>query len=145
MYEKTALILACVNHGVPIVTCGGAAGRSDPTQIVLGDLTEVQEDRLLFKCRKELRQRHGFPKVPIPKSGKKARVRKWRIPAVYSTEVQKMVKDSQIAGESSFRRCDGALGTACFVTGTYGFVAASKVIGMIGTNNVVSPKKQRKA
>jgi len=56
MYEKTALILACVNHGVPIVTCGGAAGRSDPTKIVTGDLTEVQEDRLLFKCRKELRQ-----------------------------------------------------------------------------------------
>jgi len=144
MYEKTALILACVNHGVPIVTCGGAAGRSDPTKIVTGDLTEVQEDRLLFKCRKELRQAHGFPKVPVPKKGPKPKVKKWRIPAVYSTEVQQLVRDSDSdEGTSSFRRCDGALGTACFVTGTYGFVAASKVVEMISTNNMVKPKKQR--
>ena len=65
MYEKTALILACVNHSVPIVTCGGAAGRMDPTQIVINDLTKVSEDRLLFHCRKTLRQNHGFPKVEM--------------------------------------------------------------------------------
>ncbi|KAL7468558.1 hypothetical protein ACHAXS_008786 [Conticribra weissflogii] len=145
MYEKTALILACVNHGVPVVTCGGAAGRSDPTKIVIGDLTEVQEDRLLFKCRKELRQVHGFPKVPVPRKGSKTKVKKWRIPAVYSTEVQQLVRDSDTdeGRSSSFRRCDGALGTACFVTGTYGFVAASKVVDMISSDSVVKPRKQQ--
>eukprot|EP00804_Cyclotella_cryptica_P012905 CCRYP_002267-RB/>CCRYP_002267-RB protein AED:0.36 eAED:0.36 QI:316/1/1/1/0.33/0.25/4/135/309 len=91
MYEKTALILACVDNRIPIVTCGGAAGRRDPTKIVIDDFTKVQEDRLLFKCRKLMRQEHGFPKVAIPKRGKKERVRNWKIWAVYSTEVQQKV------------------------------------------------------
>lgn len=144
MYEKTALILACVHHSVPIVTCGGAAGRMDPTQIVVDDLTKVQEDRLLFKCRKLMRQKHGFAKVPMPGKGKQ-RVRRWKIPAVYSTEVQQkmMASNGDEGGStSSFRTCDGALGTACFVTGTYGFVAACKVVEMIALDKLIVPKKQ---
>ncbi|KAL7530141.1 hypothetical protein ACHAXR_006243 [Thalassiosira sp. AJA248-18] len=145
MTEKTALILACVGLGIPIITCGGAAGRMDPTQIVVDDLTKVQEDRLLFKCRKSLRQDHGFPKVAMPGSGKKNRVRKWRVPAVYSTEVQQRTTTNNASlndiNTSSFRTCDGALGTACFVTGTYGFVAACKVVEMIALDKLVVPKK----
>ena len=138
MYEKTALILACVENQIPVVTCGGAAGRMDPTKVVIDDLTKVQEDRLLFKCRKLLRQQYGFPKVPIPKTGKKERIRNWRIYAVYSTEVQQKVAQQEYG---SLRTCDGALGTACFVTGTYGFVAASKIIEMIAIDRMVFPKK----
>lgn len=140
MYEKTALITSCVEHCVPIVTCGGAAGRMDPTQVVIDDLTKVQEDRLLFKCRKLMRQQYGFPKVPIPKKGKNERVRKWRIFAVYSMEVQQKLVQP-VDESSSLRMCDGALGTACFLTGTYGFVAASKVVEMIAMDKLVVPKK----
>ena len=140
MYEKTSLILSCVENRIPIVTCGGAAGRMDPTKVVIDDLTKVEEDRLLFKCRKLMRQEHGFPKVAIPTKGKKERVRKWRIFAVYSTEVQQKVLPKE--DESSFRTCDGALGTACFLTGTYGFVAASKVVEMIAMDELVVPKKR---
>ncbi|KAL3817253.1 hypothetical protein ACHAXA_007107, partial [Cyclostephanos tholiformis] len=67
--EKTALLLACVRMGVPVVTCGGAAGRRDPTKVVVDDLTRVSEDRLLFKCRKSLRQDHGFAGVPSTRGG----------------------------------------------------------------------------
>lgn len=147
MYEKTALILECVNHGIPIVTCGGAAGRIDPTQIVLNDLTNVSEDRLLFQVRKTLRQQHGFPKVLLPAKGmkkKSPRVRKWRIPAVYSTEVQqKVVQGVEESDDStsSFRSCDGALGTACSITSTYGMVAACKVVEMIALDTLIVPKK----
>jgi len=148
--EKTALILACVDLGIPIVTCGGAAGRMDPTKIVVDDLTRVQEDRLLFSCRKLLRQKHGFPKVQMPggRGQKKHRVRSWRVPAVYSTEVQQKAPAAS-SGEandsvSSFRTCDGALGTASFVTGTYGFVAACKVVEMIALDKLVVPKRQGK-
>lgn len=142
MHEKTALILSCVENRIPIVTCGGAAGRTDPTKVAIDDLTKVEEDRLLFKCRKVMRQKHGFPKVPVPTKGKTERVRKWRIFAVYSTEVQQ--RAAQREGESSFRTCDGALGTACFLTGTYGFVAASKVVEMIAMDDLVVPKKRPK-
>lgn len=158
MYEKTALLLACVKYSIPIVTCGGAAGRMDPTQIVVDDITRVQEDRLLFKCRKLLRQKYGFPKVPMPTRGKKERVRKWRITAVYSMEVQQKPpsqpallavngkKDEEVdtVSSSSFRTCDGALGTACFVTCTYGMVAASQVVEMIALNKFIVPKKQKR-
>jgi len=142
MIEKTALILACVNHSIPIVTCGGAAGRMDPTQIVIDDLTKVSEDRLLFHCRKRLRQNHGFPKVPLPGQGKKARVRKWRINSVYSTEVQQKMDNTKAdTATSSFRACDGFLGTGVFVTGCYGFVAATKIIEMIAMDSLIVPKK----
>ena len=147
--EKTSLILACVKHGIPIVTCGGAAGRSDPTKIVIDDLTKVQEDRLLFSCRKKLRQQYGFPKIDMPKKGKKNRIRSWRISAVYSLEVQEKPPLQRLEGKgqdttSSFRICDGALGTACSITVTYGMVAASRVVEMIALDKLIVPKKQGK-
>ena len=43
---------------------------------------------------------------------------------------------------SSFRTCDGILGTASFVTGTYGLVAACKVVEMIALDELIVPKKQ---
>jgi tRNA A37 threonylcarbamoyladenosine dehydratase len=145
MDEKTALILACADQSVPIITCGGAAGRVDPTQIIIDDLTKVQEDRLLFRCRKSLRQNFGWPKVEMPgPNKKKKRVRNWKIPAVFSTEVQQKVDNAEPQMTSSFRTCDGSLGTAVFVTGTFGFVAATKVIEMIAMDKLIVPKKFRR-
>jgi tRNA A37 threonylcarbamoyladenosine dehydratase len=162
--EKTALLLACVDLGIPVVTCGGAAGRRDPTRVVVDDLTRVSEDRLLFKCRKSMRQDHGFAKVPPGKGGGR-RVRSWRINAVYSTEVVRQRRrsgggtggdgddgddeddeDASYSSASSFRACDGAgVGTASFVTGTYGLAAACKVVEMIALDKLVVPKRQGNA
>ena len=137
--EKTALIAACVSKSIPIVTCGGAAGRSDPTKIICDDLTKVQDDRLLFKCRKQLRKFHGFPKGPQSGEKNNHRFKKWNILAVFSTELQKKVDFKNDPGVGSMRQCDGALGTACFVTGTYGFVAASRIVDMIASNELIVP------
>ena len=60
MNEKTALLAACVDRRIPIVTCAGAAGRLDPTKIVVDDLTNVANDRLLASCRKSLRKSYNF-------------------------------------------------------------------------------------
>ena len=120
---KSSLIAACARHRIPIVTCGGSAGRSDPTKIVCDDLTKITCDRLLSSCRKMLRQTYGFEHGKPFSEIKKGNVpRKWRINAVYSLEPQKKLPGG--SDSSSLRRCDGALGTACFVTGTCGFVAA---------------------
>ena len=139
--EKTALIAACCVRRIPIVTCGGAAGRTDPTQIVCDDITKAIQCRLLFRCRKNLRDDYRlFSKGPSTKAkNKNKRVRNWRIASVFSTEPQKKISSSNKAS-SSFRTCDGPLGTACFVTGTYGFVAASKVIEMISNQEFPIPK-----
>ena len=142
--EKTALIAGCCRHGIPIVTCGGSAGRTDPTKFVCNDLTRVTGDPLLNSCRSNLRKFYGF------EEGKKFRdvngdqnklPRKWKIHAVYSTEPQKSIPEG--SDSSSLRRCDGALGTACFVTGAAGFVAAGRVVEMIATNKLRPPKSFR--
>lgn len=140
--EKAALIAAACVHSIPILTCGGAAGRKDPTQIVCDDLTRCADCRLLFSCKKTLRDEYKlFTKGPSEaKEIRKYKARKWRIAAVFSTELQKKVEEDGVVPPSSLRRCDGALGTACFVTGTYGFVAASKVVDMIAQEQLVKPR-----
>lgn len=133
--EKTALIAAACIHQIPIITCGGAAGRFDPCQIVCDDLSRSEQCRLLASCKNRLRDTYKLFK----QGSLKKTPRRWKIWAVFSTEVQKQVSPS--ADESSsFRRCDGALGTACFVTGTYGFVAASKAVSMIANEELIVPK-----
>jgi tRNA A37 threonylcarbamoyladenosine dehydratase len=140
---KTALIAACARLGIPIVTCGGSAGRTDPTQFVCQDLTQVSGDPLLGACRKSLRKFHGFEQGVKFHDRTKRPTRKWNIYAVYSTEPQKSLPTTtskMSSSSSSLRRCDGSLGTACFVTGTSGFVAAGQVIQMIATNNLPVPR-----
>ena len=143
--EKIALLAACTELGVPVVTCGGAAGKMDPTKVVADDLTRVSSDRLLATCRKILRKEHGFGKGMAYYEQRKSNVRprKWRIPAVFSTETPKQLPANQKSIEaSSLRRCDGALGTACFVTGTFGFVAAAEVVKKLLVKG--KPSKPRK-
>mmetsp|Transcript_24224 Transcript_24224/g.36086 ORF Transcript_24224/g.36086 Transcript_24224/m.36086 type:complete len:516 (+) Transcript_24224:154-1701(+) len=152
--EKAALIAAACIKGIPIVTCGGAAGRIDPSQIICEDLSQSVECKLLFWTKKKLRNYYKlFPNddlhVSKDRKRKKKRARKWRIPAVYSTEIQKKVVQSGDGGDdnntsdsssSSFRKCDGALGTACFVTGTYGMIAAGQAVTMIANDSFPKPR-----
>lgn len=143
--EKTALLAACTERKLSVVTCGGAAGRFDPTKIVADDLTRVSDDRMLALCRKQLRKQHGFGKGLSfddlrKNSGKMPR--KWGITAVFSTEVPKPLPTTEAVDASTLRRCDGVLGTACFVTGTFGFVAAGQVISMLATGKLSRPRKR---
>jgi tRNA A37 threonylcarbamoyladenosine dehydratase len=57
---KASIIAACSRYGIPIVTCGGSAGRTDPTKFVCEDLTRAMGDKLLASCRKDLRKLYGF-------------------------------------------------------------------------------------
>lgn len=137
---KTALIAACARYGIPIVTCGGSAGRTDPTKFVCEDLTRVERDRLLSACRKDLRKLYGFEQGrSFFDKSKRGPPRKWNIQAVYSTEPPKSLPAGSDAS-SSLRRCDGALGTASFVTGTSGFVAAGVIISQIANGKLLVPR-----
>jgi tRNA A37 threonylcarbamoyladenosine dehydratase len=168
--EKSSLIAACCVRGIPLVSCGGSAGRSDPTLIRVDDLSRVSDCRLLFQCKKRLRDYYRlFAKGPAnhEKGDKIWKSRKWNIRTVYSTEVidtntnshhdetidlnnvnagvtcnvVSMKNDSFIQETSSLRMCDnGNLGTACFVTGAFGFFAASEVVSMIAKNELKRPR-----
>jgi tRNA threonylcarbamoyladenosine dehydratase len=137
---KAALIAACVEKKIPIVTCGGAAGKKDPSQILLNDLARANGDDLLTAVRRNLRKSYGFSEGKKFQELKGKLPKKWKIPAVYSTEETKELPDGD-EKVGALRRCDGALGTACFVTGTFGFVAAGQVVDMIALGKLVRPRK----
>lgn len=138
--EKAAIISYCDRHKLPVVTCGGAAGRSDPGQIQRRDLTLVTGDKLLASCKKELRKNFGFKAgLPFRELQKGRKVKKWSIDCVYSDE-EVTASDISTATNSSLRQCDGALGTACFVTGTFGFAAAAAIVNQIANDKLCTPR-----
>lgn len=60
--NKCLMIAQCRERDIPIITCGAAGGRRDGTAVRVADLNRAKYDKLLFKVRKQLRQRHGFPR-----------------------------------------------------------------------------------
>ena len=131
--NKCLLIAKCRDAGIPVITCGGAGGRRDPTQTRVADLALTSHDRLLQKVREKLRKEFGFPR------GEK----KFRVPAVFSPEPPVFPdrngsvcarRPAGADGESLKLNCESGFGTATFVTGTFGFVAAAHVVQAIARN-----------
>ena len=141
--EKSALLGACTDLAIPVVTCGGAAGRRDMFQIISGDLVNVEADRLLASCRRILRKEYGFPPGMSASQLRihKKKMKEWRISCVYTKEPPPPKPSAAEEQSSSFRLCDGSLGTACFVTGAYGFAAASLCVDMIAQDKLLPPRR----
>lgn len=122
---KTALIAYCREHGIRLVTIGGAGGQIDPTKIEVRDLCRTEQEPLLAKVRKRLRALHGFPRGTKNKFG---------IDAVFSTEPLRFPESAEAcdaeAGASvgiSGLNCAG-FGSAMVVTASFGLVAAAHVL-----------------
>jgi tRNA A37 threonylcarbamoyladenosine dehydratase len=142
---KTALIAYCRAFRVPLVTIGGAGGQIDPTRIEVRDLCRTEQEPLLSKVRKRLRQQHGFPRGIKNKFG---------IDAVFSTEPLRLPQDAQCemdadgdepAGESAGitgLNCAG-FGSAMVVTAAFGLVAAAHVLRKLAEGSPVIPMEQR--
>lgn len=126
---KTALIVHCKRHKIPLVTIGGAGGQLDPTQIQLADLSQTVYDPLLAKVRNNLRREHNYSRNPK---------RRFGIDAVYSTEQLKYPKaDGSVcqakpqaseAGQGMRLDCSGGFGAVSVVTASFAFVAVSRVL-----------------
>jgi len=131
---KIRLLASCKERGLSIVCSTGASGRMDPTQIQKGDLAETRVDPLAHDVRKLLRKKYGVPaKGPFG------------IPAVFSTEPVQLPHELTYDGGLGFRCvCPGGsndfhsceqrrliYGTAGFVTGTFGHVAASIAVSSL--------------
>ena len=54
---KIALLAACVERGIPVVSAMGAGGRMDPTRVRVTDLAQTAKDPLARVVRKALRAR----------------------------------------------------------------------------------------
>lgn len=123
--HKAALLAHCQRHKLWVICAGGAGGQTDPTQIQVADLARTTQDPLLAKVRNLLRREYGFSRNPK---------RRFSIPAVYSTEQLRYPgTDGSVShakpGEGPTRLdCATGFGAASFVTGTFGFVAAARVL-----------------
>lgn len=129
--NKVRLIAHCHRLGIPVLICGGAGGRRDPTQVRISDLSVVTHDRLSSEVRKRLRKEHGFPRGE----------RKFHLECVWSPESPVFPqKDGTVCaagsadkppGESGLLNCDSGFGSAAFVTGAFGFAAAARTVALI--------------
>jgi len=128
MSHKALLIASCVQRGMACVTVGGAGGKRDATRIRSGDLGESHQDELLRLVRRKLRRDHGF-------AGGEGR--RYGVRAVWSAEKPVYPwSDGTCAPEpepgGSLRLdCATGFGTAVFVTGVFGLVAAQETVNLI--------------
>jgi tRNA A37 threonylcarbamoyladenosine dehydratase len=122
---KTALIVYCRQHGIKLITIGGAGGQIDPTKIEVRDLCRTEQEPLLAKVRKRLRAEHGFPRGTKNKFG---------VDAVFSTEPLRVPEtgaacelDDDVSPGITGLNCAG-YGSAMVVTAAFGLVAAGLVL-----------------
>jgi tRNA A37 threonylcarbamoyladenosine dehydratase len=128
---KAALIAACRRRGQSVVTVGGAGGQSDPTRVRLGDLRRTEQDPLLARTRRLLRQAYGFPVNPK---------RRFGVPCVWSDEPQAVPRDCGVTPEGSLN-CAG-FGACMPVTATFGLVAAGYVVERVARSGAGAESAQ---
>lgn len=122
---KAALIYYCRRNRIPIITTGAAGGLTDPTQIMIKDLTRTFNDPLAAKVRARLRADHGYTRNAK---------RYFGVECVFSTQQQVYPGADGCVGHRKpgihgvHLDCSMGYGAASFVTATMGFVAVSRVI-----------------
>lgn len=126
--DKAALIAGCRTAGIPVVTCGAAGGRIDPTQIACADLAKAVGDPLLASVRHRLRREHGFARSDV-------RPPDFGVTAIYSAEPVRRppglaADDADGTVASAGLSCAG-YGSSVVVTATMGFVAAAQVMNQL--------------
>lgn len=122
--HKCYLIAECQRREIPLITCGGAGGRIDPTRLQVADLARSINDPLLLQVRKRLRQQYGFSRYKRKKFG---------IDCVFTDELPVFPQEDgsvsceREAGTDYRLNCDQGFGSATFVTGAMGFLIAAEV------------------
>lgn len=122
---KAALIAYCRRAAIPLITIGGAGGQVDPTRIDVRDLARTEQEPLLKKVRRRLRNEYGFPR------GEK---NKFHVDAVFSMEPLRFPEGEQSCSLDADERagvtglnCAG-FGSSMVVTASFGMVAAAHLL-----------------
>jgi tRNA threonylcarbamoyladenosine dehydratase len=120
---KCLMLIICRKKKISLLMAGGAAGKIDPTKITVANLEKSINDMLLMRVKKKLRRDYGFPKDKT----------RFRTKCIFSSELAKYpdgqggVCEEKPAGNLKLD-CHTGMGTATFITGTFGFVASSHIV-----------------
>ena len=124
--HKLTLMHHCRRNKIRCVSTGGAGGLTDPTQIVVKDLTLSFNDPLLAKVRSTLRQQLGYSRNPK---------RRYAMDCVFSTEQPIYpVGDGTVSyekpemDERTTLDCATGIGSFVGVTACFGFTAVAHAI-----------------
>lgn len=132
---KIHLIARCKTMGIPVIVSGGAGGRVDPAQIRTTDLRDSYNDPLLAAIRKQLRR--TLPGMHMHHK------KKFGIPCVFSAEPLRyphpdggICFEKPAAGEGPKQLdCQFGFGAASFVTGSFGFAMAARIVNDLGADS----------
>lgn len=122
---KAAMIYYCKRNKAPVITTGGAGGLTDPTQILVKDLSKTVNDPLAAKVRSTLRREYNFSKNTK---------RSFGVECVFSAQQQVYPKaDGSVSQQKPGVKgvsldCSMGFGASSCVTSVFGFIAASRVI-----------------
>ena len=126
---KCSLIAHCFENKIPLVTTGGAAGKSNPQLVEIKDLAETHNDGLLQRVRKKLRMKHNFPKRKKQKFG---------ITVVYSPEPMDTTHSLVTPSSEVFcdtaelkSNCSNGIGTCVTVTASFGLLTSYQILKLI--------------
>lgn len=127
--HKVALLAECAARSIPAITVGSAGNRSSPTSVRVEDLSKTIHDPLLQIVRKKLRQDHNFPRSERTR---------FDIPCVYAPlqrgprEIEQLrCENDDEQSKARGKSCNAGLGSAVFMTGTIGFIAAGEAISFL--------------
>jgi len=109
---KVALVVAALNKGLPIVSSMGAGRRTDPSKIVLADISKTHGCALARNMRQRLKKQ-GIKKGLI---------------TVFSTEVPNAPGPMEAIEGARGRVVNG---TASYMPGIFGLMLAGKVISLL--------------
>jgi len=139
---KSHLLASCHQRGIPVISCGGAGGLTDPTQIQINDLSRSFNDSLLLQVRKDLRNHHGFPQGADLK--RKIKGKKFGIECVFSSESPVFpqcdgsvspIRPSKEDRTTPRLSCASGFGSITHMTATVGLFATSRCLKTLASVN----------
>lgn len=123
---KARLVAYCSAIKVRLVMVGSSGGKRDPQRVTVDDLARAVNDPMLHKIRQQLYRHFNFARDTN---------RKFRVDAVYSDEQMVYPKpDGSVCQTKQHLQdgvkldCTGGFGSSVMVTGTFGFIAATRAI-----------------
>lgn len=123
---KARLVAYCSAIKVRLVMVGSSGGKRDPRRITVDDLARATNDPMLHKIRQQLYRHFNFARDTN---------RKFRVDAVYSDEQMvypkpdgSVCQTKQVLQEGVKLDCTGGFGSSVMITGTFGFLAATRAI-----------------